>query len=127
VLLVHLLRSQQPVSIADALPAEALTSDRYQSLDHATVICLSLISTHSPVRARYLVRRLARRAPRARVLVGFWRLSPDELEATVATIARPDAVVVTSLRDAVRNLQSDPSLDVEPGGAVEAIRAPGVR
>jgi hypothetical protein len=106
-LLVHLLRSQQSVSIADALPAEALTSDRYQSsLAHATVICLSLISTHSPVRARYLVRRLSRRAPRARVLVGFWRLSPDELAAAVATIARPDAVGATSLRDAVTNLHS---------------------
>ena len=127
-LLVYLLRSQQSVSIADALPAEALTSDRSQSsLAHATVICLSLVSTHSPVRARYLIRRLARRAPRARILVGFWRLSPDELAATVATIARPDVVVVTSLRDAVRNLQSDPSLDGEPDRAFEAIRATVVR
>jgi hypothetical protein len=127
-LLVHLLHSEQSAGIAKALPAEALTLDRYQSsLEHAAVICLSLISTHSAVRARYIVRRLSRRAPRARVLVGFWRLSPDELAATVATIARPDAVVVTSLRGAVRNLQSDPTLDGEPGRAVEAIRATGVR
>jgi predicted PurR-regulated permease PerM len=126
-LLVHLLRSQQPVNIADALPAEALTSDRYRSqIDNATVICLSLISTHSPVRARYLVRRLSRRAPRARVLVGLWRSSPDELAATVATIGRPAAVIVTSLRDAVRDLQSDLSPDGGPASAVQAIRATGV-
>jgi hypothetical protein len=126
-LLVHVLRSQQPVSIADALPAEALTSDRYQSqIDNATVICLSLISTHSPVRARYLVRRLSRRAPRARVLVGLWRSSPDELAATVATIARPNAVIVTSLRDAVRDLQCDLSSDNGPASAVQVIRATGV-
>jgi predicted PurR-regulated permease PerM len=104
-LLVHILRSQQSVAIADALPAQALTSDRSQSsLDHATVICLSLISTHSPVRARYIVRRLSRRAPRARVVVGLWSLSPDELAATVATIERHDTVVVTSLRDAATEL-----------------------
>ena len=126
-LLVHLLRSQQSVSIADALPADALTSDRYQSsLAHAIVICLSLISTHSPVRARYLVRRLSRRAPGARVLVGFWRLSPDELAVTVATIARPDAVVATSLRDAVTNLYSGLSPEESPAPAVDPIRATGV-
>jgi hypothetical protein len=45
-LLVHLLRSEPAF---DALPAEALTSDRYRSaLENATVICLSLVSTHSP-------------------------------------------------------------------------------
>ena len=132
-LLVHLLRSEQSAGIAQALPAEALTSDRYQSsLDHASVICLSLVSTHSAVRARYIVRRVLRRAPRARVLVGFWNLSPDEMAAAFAAIALPEIVVATSLRDAVGNLQSDPSLDGEladgkPVGAVQAIRATGVR
>jgi predicted PurR-regulated permease PerM len=122
-LLVHLLRSERSVGIAEALPAEALTSDRYQSsLEHATVICLSLISTHSPVRARYIVRRLSRRVPGARVLVGFWNLCRDELAATVATIARPDSVVATSLRDAVTNLQSN----LCPGGAsARAVRMIG--
>jgi predicted PurR-regulated permease PerM len=122
-LLVHLLRSERSVGIAEALPAEALTSDRYQSsLEHATVICLSLISTHSPVRARYIVRRLSRRVPGARVLVGFWNLRRDELAATVATIARPDSVVATSLRDAVTNLQSN----LCPGGAsARAVRMIG--
>ena len=118
-LLVHLLRSEHSVEMAEALPAEALTSDRYQSsFEDAGVICLSLVSTNSPVRARYLVRRLSRRAPHARVLVGFWRLDPDELAGAITTIARPDTIVVTSLGDAVKNLQSDPSL---AGHAVEVI------
>src|SRR6516165_6846095 len=119
-LLVHILRSQQSVSIADALPAQALTSHQ-SSLDHATVICLSLISTQSPVRARYIVRRLSRRAPRARVVVGLWSLSPDELAATVATIERHDAVVVTSLRDAAIELHSDLSPNERPVPAVDPI------
>jgi predicted PurR-regulated permease PerM len=123
-LLVHLLRSECSAEVAEALPAEALTSDRYQSsFEHASIVCLSLVSTNSPVRARYLVRRLFRRAPRARVLVGFWRLDPGELAAAVATIARPDTVITTSLRDTVANLQSDRSLDGEPRHAVGVIGA----
>jgi hypothetical protein len=123
-LLVHLLRSEQSVGIAEALPAEALTSDRCQSsLEHATVICLSLISTHSPFRARYIIRRLSRRVPGARVLVGFWNLSRDELAATVATIARPDSVVATSLRDAVTKLQSNMSPSGEAPRAVQVVEA----
>jgi hypothetical protein len=115
-------------NIADALPAQALISDRSRSsLDHATVICLSLISTQSPVRARYIVRRLSRRAPRARVVVGLWSLSPDELAATVATIERHDAVVVTSLRDAAIELHSDLSPNERPVPAVDPIRVTGIR
>jgi predicted PurR-regulated permease PerM len=126
-LFVHLLRSEQSAEIAEALPAEALTSDRYRSsLEAASIICLSLISTHSPVRARYIVRRLSRRAPRARILVGFWRLSPDELAATVATMARPDAVVVTSFQDAVMDLHSGLSPNESSAPAVDPIGATGV-
>jgi len=111
-LLIYLLRTEYGVAISEALPAEAVTSDLYHSsLADAAVICLSLISTNSPVRARYLVRRLCRRAPRARVLVGFWRLDPGELAAAAATIARPNTAVATSLRDAVTDLQSN----VTPG------------
>jgi len=126
-LLVHLLRSQHSVKIGEALPAEALAWDSLQSsLADAPVICLSLLSTNSPVRARYLVRRLCRRAPRARILVGFWRLSPGELAAAVATIARPDIVVAASLRDAVPRLKSDLFTGGEPAPANQALRASGV-
>ena len=114
-LLVHLLRLEHPCTIAEALPAEALKADRYHSsLEEAMVICLSLISTQSAVRARYLMRRLQRRTPRARVLVGFWRLDPGDLEATVATIDRPNTIVVTSLREATASLVSDPTPETVP-------------
>src|SRR6516165_8408348 len=107
-LLVHLLRSEQSLGVVDALPAEALTSDRYRSaLEDATVICLSLISTNSALRARYLVRRLSRRAPRARILIGLWQLDTDDPATTAATIARPNIAVATSLYDAVTKLQSN--------------------
>ena len=107
-LLMYLLRSEFSVAMSETLPPEAVTSDRYHSsLANAAVVCLSLVSTHSPVRARHLVRRLCRRAPRARVLIGLWRLDPDEFAAAAATIARPNTVVAISLRDAVTSLQPD--------------------
>jgi predicted PurR-regulated permease PerM len=107
-LLVHLLRSESTLRVVEALPAEALTSDRYRSaLEDATVICLSLVSTHSPARARYLARRLSRRAPRARILIGLWQLDTDDPATTAATIARPNIAVATSLYDAVTKLQSN--------------------
>jgi hypothetical protein len=129
-LLVHLLCAERSLNIAEALPAEALTSDRYRSaLERASVICLSLVSTNSPVRARYLVRRLCRRAPHAKILVGFWRIDPAELTARVAAIAQPNTAAVTSLREAIISLQSDLSTDGEaaaggPGGP--ALRATAV-
>jgi predicted PurR-regulated permease PerM len=120
-LLVHLLRSDYSVAIAEALPAEALTSDRYRSsLEEATVICLSLVSTQSPARARYLVRRLYRRARRARVLVGFWQLDPGDAAATVATIARPNTTVATSLREAAANLEPELTMVTAPARRLAA-------
>jgi predicted PurR-regulated permease PerM len=114
-LLVHLLRSEYSAAIADALPAEALTSDRDRpSLEDATVICLSLVSTQSPARARYLVRRLYRRARRARVLVGLWQLDPGDAAAIAATIARPNTAVATSLREAVANLAPELTIKTAP-------------
>jgi hypothetical protein len=110
-LLVHQLRSEHSVRIGEALPAEALASDnpRERPFERATLVCLSLISTTSPARARYLVRRLRRRAPRARLLIGFWGLAPADLPAMVAAVAGPDTIVATSLRDAVTSLKSNPS------------------
>jgi hypothetical protein len=120
-LLVHLLRSEYSVAIAEALPAEALTSDRYRSsLEDATVICLSLVSTQSPARARYLVRRLYRRARGARVLVGLWQLDPGDAAALAATIARPNTTVATSLREAAANLEPELTMVTAPARRLAA-------
>ena len=126
-LLVHLLRAEHSVDTADALPAEALTSDRYRSaLERASVLCLSLVSTNSPIRARYLIRRLSRRAPHAKILVGFWRMDPGELTAAAAAIAQPNTAAVTSLREVIISLQSDLSTDREAVPAAPAIRVTAV-
>jgi len=108
-LFVHLLRSEHSVQIGEPLPAEALASDspRAQPLERATLVCLSLVSTASPARARHLVRRLRRRAPGARPLVGFWGLASADLPAAVAAIVGPDIIVANSFRDAVTSLKSN--------------------
>jgi predicted PurR-regulated permease PerM len=98
-LLAHLLGG------AEVLPAEALSAeDRHRpALRSATTVCLSLVSTSSPARARYLVRRLRRRAPQARLLVGLWAGYPDVSIAEAAGAIAADRVVA-SLRDAAADL-----------------------
>jgi predicted PurR-regulated permease PerM len=105
-LLVYLLRTEHSVQVDEAVPAEALASSypREWLSGRTTLVCLSLISTTSPARARYLVRRLHRRAPHARVVVGFWGLASGELPAA---IAGPQIIVATSLREAITSLDPD--------------------
>ncbi len=107
-LLVHLLRSEHYAGVAEALPPDALASDSPDQplFRRAGLVCLSLISTSSPARARYLERRLRRRAPRAKVLVGFWGLAESELAAAATTMARQDTFIVTSFRDAMTSIAS---------------------
>jgi predicted PurR-regulated permease PerM len=104
-LLAHLLRQQGwdgavAVMAADLLSSEASHERRFKD---AKLICLSLISTSAPARIRYLVRRIRRRAPGAKVLIGAWGLSPGELAETKSTIGN-SADIVTTLGDAVTKI-----------------------
>ena len=87
------------------LSADTLASDSlsFPSLRSAALVCLSLISTGSPVRARYLVRRVRRRAPRATVIVGFWG-STTELPAKEVALATTADFVTFSLCDALETI-----------------------
>ena len=98
-LLASLLRAQGHA--AHVFPAEspaALGGHRVAFRD-AAVVCLSLISTGSPARARFIVRRLRRRAPRARMLLGFWGFASDDTGAATAADA-----VATTLADAIADI-----------------------
>ncbi len=112
-LLGNVLRLERHVDIGVPLPADALSADTaYLPLfENASVVCLSLISTSSPARARFLVRRIRRRAPRAHILVGFWG-SPTR-EVAVEEMARVISVqaVAFSLREAVHAI--DPIVSME--------------
>jgi len=106
--LAHLLDSHPHTGAVRVLSADALTSDdrrlRTNPLRSTTVDCLSLISTNSPPRARDLVRRVRRRAPQARVIIGFWGSGPGELSAEEARVSTAADVVTSSLRDAIENI-----------------------
>jgi predicted PurR-regulated permease PerM len=103
--LAHLLEARLGIGGVMVLSADTLASDSlsFPPLRNAALVCLSLISTGSPVRARYLVRRVRRRAPRAAVIVGFWG-SSSELPAKEATLATTADVVTFSLRDGLEKI-----------------------
>jgi predicted PurR-regulated permease PerM len=67
--------------------------------DGVQVACLSYLEPGGYTSARFLVRRLRRKLPRATILVCFWSLSEGEAEA--ARQATGADRVVTSLREAV--------------------------
>ncbi len=100
-LLAHLLHLRG--CAAQVFSADALTDgSALFALKDAAVVCLSLLSTSSPARARHLVRRVRRRAPQARLILGFWALQPEQLSIADAAA---DAVS-TSLGDAVTDIEA---------------------
>jgi predicted PurR-regulated permease PerM len=112
-LLGNVLRLERHVDIGVPLPADALSADTaYLPLfENASVVCLSLISTSSPARARFLVRRIRRRAPRAHILVGFWGSPTREVAAEEMARVISVQAVAFSLREAVDAI--DPIVSME--------------
>jgi hypothetical protein len=66
--------------------------------------CLSYLEPGSFTNARYLVRRLRRRLPRAKIVAGFWTLGAQEAELRDSLAATRADLVVTSLRQAVEQV-----------------------
>jgi hypothetical protein len=66
--------------------------------------CLSYLEPSSFTNARYLVRRLRRRLPQAKIVDGFWTLTPQEVEQRDELAATRADCVVTSLRQAVEQV-----------------------
>jgi predicted PurR-regulated permease PerM len=86
--------------------ASAAGGDRI-ALRDASIVCLTLISTGSAARARHIVRRLRRRAPRgARILIGFWgRRAADNPPSEILPITSADAIA-TSLKEAITAIEA---------------------
>ena len=107
-LLVNVLRLERHIDIGAPLSADALSADTayLPYFKDASVVCLSLISTSSPARARSLVRRIRRRAPRAHILVGFWGSRTREVASEEMARAISVQAVAFSLHDAVAMIES---------------------
>ena len=81
--------------------AEAIASSNILRLETSglVIVCLSYFDVSSPAHMRYAIRRIRRRLPCARILLGCWRTDADATK--LRDTAKSDAVT-TSLRDAVK-------------------------
>jgi len=66
------------------------------------LVCLSYLNASNPAQIRYAVRRLRRKLPRARIMVGLWN-SPNgsERDAAVRESSKAD-MFASTLREAAR-------------------------
>jgi hypothetical protein len=115
-LLVNVLRLERHIHIGAPLSADALSANTaYLPLfKDASVVCLSLISTNSPARARFLVRRIRRRAPQAHILVGFWGSRTREIASEEMAREISVQAVAFALSDAVATIDSMTTMERAP-------------
>ena len=119
-LLAHLLYRERRIDTGPPLSPDTLSSDasHVPLFKNASVVYLSLISTSSPARARYLVRRIRRRAPRASIIVCVWgsaagETPPDEIRAATSADA-----VAFSLREAIAKIDAMVVVENAPARAI---------
>ena len=82
--------------------AEILATNRIEPFDTSGVrlVCLSFLDTTTPVHVRFAVRRMRRRVPDARILVGAWGLGRDDATG-LCSASRADACA-SRLSEALR-------------------------
>lgn len=127
-LLKHLLRLRGRHSTV--LSPDAVTTFNIDRLPlrGVGVICLSLLSTSSVAQARYLVRRLRRRARRATIVIGFWGQGGPEFSIDDAVAATAADAVATTLVAAVSAIEaalgeaSSPAPGLRPEAPSPAVR-----
>jgi predicted PurR-regulated permease PerM len=97
-------------------PAGAVTHDSVTALDlaQARVVCLSYLSPEPAVQARHFCRRLRRRWPGVRIVLGLWN-APPELLGEAAVQALGADVVVTSVGEAAVRIAALLGADLAEG------------
>ncbi|MCX7344902.1 MAG: hypothetical protein NTU78_04040, partial [Alphaproteobacteria bacterium] len=93
---------------AQSLTSEDVAPSKLPQLDMAGVriIVLSYMNQDSTTHAKYLVRRLRRRAAATSIMLGFWSLTSEALiQRKVLDETRADLVTL-SLRDAIKQITS---------------------
>ncbi len=105
-LLQHLLRLRGHRAVVFSPDALSTFNLDRLPLRGAAIVCLSLISTNSAARARYVVRRIRRRARRARLIIGFWGQDQADFPAAEAIVATAADHVVPSLAAALAEIEA---------------------
>lgn len=67
------------------------------------LVCLSYLNAANPAQVRYAVRRLRRKLPRARIMVGLWTAMDAEKAAAILESSKAD-MLASTLREATRLL-----------------------
>ncbi len=88
---------------ARMVPCDSLQAARLKELEAAdpAVIVVSYMNADSLAHARFLVRRLRRRLPRTRIILGFWTFTPEDMARRDPVAATGADRVATSLTEAV--------------------------
>jgi predicted PurR-regulated permease PerM len=91
---------------ARVVPRDAVSAANLDHLDvaGAQVACVCYLEPGTFGNARYLVRRLRRRLPKATIIAGFWTLSPEQIEQRHALTDTGADLVVTMLQQAVEQI-----------------------
>jgi len=110
-LLAHLLQRQGLTARMAGFDTLSVAGIARLDPERIGVICLSYLDVSSPAHLRFAVRRLRRRVPDAKVLVGCWGQDPRAAEE-MAKSAKGD-FSATSLRDAV-DICAPPSAGADP-------------
>ena len=120
---------------ARVVPADAVSAANLPRLDVTSVqmVYLSYLEPGSFTNARYLVRRLRRRLPLAKIVDGFWMLTAQEAEERNALAASAADGVATSLREAVEQVvnaakeasSADLKDDIRTAAVQDLPKAPG--
>lgn len=81
--------------------AEAIASSNILRLETSGVamVCLSYFDANSAAHMRYTIRRIRRRLPEVRIVLGCWRTDADP---TILRDTTKSDAVATSLREAVK-------------------------
>ncbi|MBV9585884.1 MAG: AI-2E family transporter [Alphaproteobacteria bacterium] len=105
-LLQHLLRLRGHRAVVFSPDALSTFNIDRLPLRGAAVVCLSMVSTTSPARARYLVRRIRRRARRAHLIIGLWGPELADFPIADAAVATAADTVVTTLAAALADIEA---------------------
>jgi hypothetical protein len=98
ILLTQLLNKHGLGARVEGVEAIASTNIYHLEATGVAMICVSYLDASSPAHMRYTIRRLRRRFPKVRIMLGCWMANAD---TPVRESAKPDDVAVT-LRDALR-------------------------
>jgi len=104
-LLASLLRARGHAAYVFPADSPAALGGRRVALRDAAVVCLSLISTGSPARARHIVRRLRRRASRARIVLGLWGHAAGDASSIDARSVTSADMVAGTLAEAIAAIE----------------------